>query len=41
MPDELYARARAALGERSLAALTWLIGYYAMLAGALAVFRPG
>lgn len=41
VPDELYARARAALGERRLAALTWLIGYYAMLAGALAVFRPG
>lgn len=39
--DRLYRRTLDALGEPTLAALTWLVGYYTMLAGALAVFRPG
>lgn len=38
--DETYAAALAALGRDTLAAVVWLSGYYAMLAGALAVFRP-
>ena len=39
--DDRYAAALAALGRDTLAALVWLTGYYAMLATALAVFRPG
>ncbi|MCE3550673.1 carboxymuconolactone decarboxylase family protein [Pseudonocardia sp. RS11V-5] len=38
--DDLYTGALAALGRDTLAALVWLVGYYAMLAGALATFRP-
>ncbi|MEJ2863758.1 carboxymuconolactone decarboxylase family protein [Actinomycetospora flava] len=38
--DELHRRAESTLGRASLAALVWLTGYYAALAGALAVFRP-
>lgn len=38
--DELYAAALAALGRDTLAALVWLVGYYSMLAGVLATFRP-
>ncbi|WP_433504592.1 carboxymuconolactone decarboxylase family protein [Pseudonocardia halophobica] len=38
--DELYAATLAALGRDTLAALVWLVGYYSMLAGALATFRP-
>ncbi|GAA2902544.1 hypothetical protein GCM10010472_70990 [Pseudonocardia halophobica] len=37
--DDLYRRAAASFDAAGLAALTWLVGYYAMLAGALAVFR--
>lgn len=38
--DPLYAEAKAALGESGLAAIVWLVGYYQMLATALATFRP-
>jgi 4-carboxymuconolactone decarboxylase len=38
--DELYGSAVSELGERGLAELVWLVGYYAMLALALAVFDP-
>ncbi|MFP5072656.1 carboxymuconolactone decarboxylase family protein [Pseudonocardia nantongensis] len=38
--DGRYAEALSALGRDTLAAVVWLAGYYAMLAGALAVFRP-
>ncbi len=41
LDDELYAGALGALGEPGLAAVVWLVGYYEMLATALAVFRPG
>nr|WP_255426957.1 carboxymuconolactone decarboxylase family protein [Pseudonocardia sp. C8] len=40
LDDDRYAAALAALGRDTLAALVWLTGYYAMLATALAVFRP-
>jgi alkylhydroperoxidase family enzyme len=38
--DADYAAGLAGLGRERLAALTWLAGYYAALALALAVFRP-
>lgn len=41
LDDELHAEAVGALGEPGLAAVVWLVGYYEMLATALAVFRPG
>lgn len=40
LDDDGYARATSALGVEALAALVWLVGYYAMLATALATFRP-
>jgi alkylhydroperoxidase family enzyme len=40
LPDEDYGAGLAALGERRLAELTWLVGYYSALALSLAVFRP-
>lgn len=40
LDDDRYAAALEVLGRDTLAALVWLTGYYAMLAGALAVFRP-
>lgn len=40
LDDEAYTAARAELGERTLAELVWLCGYYGMLALALAVFDP-
>jgi alkylhydroperoxidase/carboxymuconolactone decarboxylase family protein YurZ len=40
LDDGLYAEALAALGESGLAAVVWLVGYYQMLATALATFRP-
>lgn len=40
LDDDRYAGALRELGRDTLAALVWLTGYYAMLAGALAVFRP-
>ena len=40
LSDEDYADGIAALGRERLADLTWLVGYYAALALALAVFRP-
>jgi 4-carboxymuconolactone decarboxylase len=40
LSDEDYADGIAALGRERLAELTWLVGYYAALALALAVFRP-
>lgn len=38
--DDLYQEALAELGQDALAALVWLVGYYSMLALALATFRP-
>jgi 4-carboxymuconolactone decarboxylase len=38
--DEDYAAGETGLGRERLAELTWLVGYYAALALALAVFRP-
>ena len=38
--DETYHTAVTKLGERTLAELVWLVGYYSMLALALAVFDP-
>ena len=38
--DEGFAEAVSAVGTGSLAALVWLVGYYGMLATALATFRP-
>ena len=38
--DDHYAAALDTLSRDRLAALVWLTGYYAMLARALAVFRP-
>ncbi|QZS52517.1 carboxymuconolactone decarboxylase family protein [Rhodococcus opacus] len=38
--DDLYADATNLLGHDRLAALVWLVGYYEMLAVALATFRP-
>ena len=40
LDDDAYAGAVAALGTETLAALVWLVGYYSMLATALATFRP-
>lgn len=40
LDDDHYATAVGTLGRDTLAALVWLTGYYAMLANALAVFRP-
>jgi len=40
LDDDGYAEAVAALGTETLAALVWLVGYYSMLATALATFRP-
>ena len=40
LPDEDYDEGVAVLGRERLADLTWLVGYYAALALALAVFRP-
>ena len=40
LPDEDYEAGLAALGRERLAALTFLVGYYAALALSLAVFRP-
>ena len=40
LDDEGYAEAVSAVGTGSLAALVWLVGYYGMLATALATFRP-
>ena len=40
LDDDGYARAVQALGVEALAVLVWLVGYYAMLATALATFRP-
>ncbi|MBN9188869.1 carboxymuconolactone decarboxylase family protein [Microbacterium sp.] len=40
LADEEYTSALAALGEVVLAELVWLVGYYSMLALALAVFDP-
>lgn len=40
LDDAEYGAAIAELGERRLAELVWLVGYYSMLALALAVFDP-
>lgn len=40
LTDAEYARAIAEVGEVVLAELVWLVGYYSMLALALAVFEP-
>ncbi|GAA5196121.1 hypothetical protein GCM10023322_64340 [Rugosimonospora acidiphila] len=40
LDDEDYAEAVRVLGHEQLAVLTWLVGYYGMLALALEVFRP-
>jgi 4-carboxymuconolactone decarboxylase len=40
LPDADYAAGETVLGRERLAELTWLVGYYAALALALAVFRP-
>ena len=40
LPEDDYEAGLAALGERRLAELTWLVGYYSALALSLAVFRP-
>lgn len=40
LDDDTYAGTVAALGERALAELVWLTGYYTMLALALNVFDP-
>lgn len=40
LDDATYQDTRRALGERGLAELVWLTGYYSMLALALAVFDP-
>lgn len=40
LDDADYAAGVAALGREKLAELTWLAGYYATLALALAVFQP-
>ncbi|MDL5159661.1 carboxymuconolactone decarboxylase family protein [Actinomycetospora termitidis] len=41
LPDDDYDRAVATLGTACVAELVWLVGYYAMLALALAALRPG
>jgi AhpD family alkylhydroperoxidase len=40
LDDRGYAEAVAVLGTEVLAAVVWLVGYYGMLATALATFRP-
>ena len=40
LDDDEYAAARDTLGPVTLAEITWLVGYYATLALALAVFVP-
>ncbi|KXX61498.1 carboxymuconolactone decarboxylase family protein, partial [Rhodococcus sp. LB1] len=40
LDDNLYTNATNLLGHDRLAALVWLVGYYEMLATALATFRP-
>ena len=40
LDDTTYGQTSEALGQRGLAELVWLVGYYAMLALALAVFEP-
>lgn len=40
LSDELHAAAVAELGDRALAELVWLVGYYSALALALAVYTP-
>jgi alkylhydroperoxidase family enzyme len=40
LDDDGYAEAVSVLGTGTLSALVWLIGYYGMLATALATFRP-
>ena len=40
LDDDGFTEAVSALGTESLAALVWLVGYYATLAIALATFRP-
>lgn len=40
LSDDDYAEAQRVLGRADLAALTWLVGYYGMLALALEVFAP-
>jgi 4-carboxymuconolactone decarboxylase len=40
LDDDLYHEALTELGQDTLAALVWLVGYYSMLALALATFRP-
>ncbi|MGR6523289.1 carboxymuconolactone decarboxylase family protein [Rhodococcus erythropolis] len=40
LDDEGYVRAESILGTESVAVIVWLVGYYEMLATALATFRP-
>jgi len=40
LDDEMYTRVHEMLGERAVAELVWLVGYYSMLALALRVWRP-
>ncbi len=40
LDEETYAATGAGLGDRGLAELVWLVGYYTMLALALRVFDP-
>jgi alkylhydroperoxidase family enzyme len=40
LDDGGYAEAVSALGTETLVSLVWLVGYYSMLATALATFRP-
>ena len=40
LDDALYAEATAELGDRAVAELVWLVGYYSALALALAVYTP-
>ncbi|MGR7025815.1 carboxymuconolactone decarboxylase family protein [Geodermatophilus sp. URMC 62] len=40
LDDEGFGEAVSALGTEALATLVWLVGYYGMLATALATFRP-
>lgn len=40
LSDEEFVRATRELGERAVAELVWLVGYYSMLALALAVYMP-
>lgn len=40
LDDATFAATQTAIGERGLAELVWLVGYYAMLALALAAYDP-